>query len=65
MQKQMTKNSKKHLSCPVCGFRRLVDANADNVSELRVESNISEDWKPDYFLKCPQCKNQIGIRKVG
>ena len=64
MQKQRVKTSKKHLPCPVCGFGRLVDASADNISELRAENSIAEDWEPDYFLKCPQCKNQIGIRKV-
>lgn len=64
MQKQKVKTSKKHLPCPVCGFGRLVDASADNISELRAENSIAEDWEPDYFLKCPQCKSQIGIRKV-
>lgn len=65
MQKLRTKKSKKQLACPVCGFGRLVDASVDNESELKAEIDIDEDWKPDYFLKCPQCKNQIGIRKVG
>ena len=53
MQKQKVKNSKKHLPCPACGFGRLVDASADNISELRAEDSIAEDWEPDYYLKCP------------
>lgn len=55
---------KKKIPCPVCGFHRLIDAEASNQSELRAEENITLDWKPDYFQKCPRCKNQIGIRKV-
>lgn len=64
MQKVRSKKSKKQLVCPVCGFGRLIDASVDNVSELKAESEITEDWKPDYFQKCPQCKSQIGIRKI-
>lgn len=56
---------KKKLSCSVCGFNRLIDADADNLSELMPEDKMPKDWHPDYFQKCPHCKNQIGIRKVG
>lgn len=59
----MTK--KKQLSCPLCGFKRLIDAEAGNQSELVLEIQIKDGWHPDYFQKCPQCKNQIGIRKIG
>lgn len=55
---------KKKLSCPVCGFNRLIDADIDNQSELISEDKMPKDWQPDYFQKCPHCKNQIGIRKV-
>lgn len=55
---------KKRLCCPCCGFRRLIDAEEDNISELYAENTMPANWKPDYFQKCPQCKNQIGIRKV-
>ena len=64
MLKATRTKTKKKLACPVCGFGRLIDASIDNVSELKAESEIIDDWKPDYFQKCPQCKNQIGIRKT-
>lgn len=56
---------RKQLKCPVCGFKRLIDAEESNVSELIPESRMNSGYKPDYFQKCPQCKNQIGIRKLG
>lgn len=65
MRKEKGKNSKKQLVCPVCGFKRLIDARSNSISELKAESDINEGWEPDYFQKCPQCKNQIGIRKIG
>lgn len=55
----------KQLRCPVCGFKRLIDADADNVSELVPEGSMIAGFKADYLQKCPQCKNQIGIRKIG
>lgn len=55
---------RKQLRCPICG-RRLIDAMEDNKSELIAEKDMKPNWKPDYFQKCTQCKNQIGIRKVG
>lgn len=56
--------SKKQLACPVCGFKRLIDADTSNKSELVPEKEIKSGWTPDYYQKCPCCKNQIGIRKV-
>ncbi len=55
---------RKKLSCPFCGFKRLIDADENNQSELIAEDQMPVDWHPDYFQKCPQCKKQIGIRKV-
>ncbi len=55
---------KKKLKCPVCGFERLIDSAAGTNSELVPEKKISAGWVPDYYQKCPQCKNQIGIKKV-
>lgn len=52
---------KKKLSCPLCGFNRLIDADVDNLFELMPEDKMPKDWHPDYFQKCPHCKNQIGI----
>lgn len=56
---------KKKIACPLCGFSRLIDADENVKSELKPESEITDAWHPDYIQKCPQCKNQIGIRKVG
>lgn len=55
---------KKKLACPVCGFGRLIDAGENNKSEMFSEDKMPDGWKPDYYQKCPQCKNQIGIRKI-
>lgn len=57
--------NKRSLKCPVCGFERLIDASIYNQSELFPEIKMPRNWLPDYFQKCPRCKNQIGIRKVG
>ena len=56
---------KKRISCPICGFARLIDSDENVKSELREESTITDGWHPDYFQKCPQCKKQIGIKKIG
>lgn len=56
---------KKQLPCPVCGFKRLVDADQNTESELCEESQIRPGWKPDYYAKCKKCGNQIGIKKIG
>lgn len=56
--------NKKRLVCPVCGFKRLIDADVRNKSELKAEKEVSDLWIPDYYQKCPGCKNQIAIKKV-
>lgn len=55
---------KKQLKCPVCGFKRLIDSDANIKSELIAENKMQDGWKPDYYQKCPKCRNQIGIRKI-
>ena len=55
---------RKPLTCPVCGFRRLIDSSYATLTELRAEKDIEGLWIPDYFQKYPKCKNQIGIKKV-
>ena len=58
------KIAKTQLTCPVCGFPRLIDSGAHTVSEVIPESKIQAGWQPDYFQKCHKCGNQIGIKKV-
>lgn len=55
---------RKSLICPVCRFPRLIDVADDNLSECRVESKVTADWKPDYYQKCYRCHKQIAIRKI-
>lgn len=62
--KQQKKYIHKQLHCPICGFKRLIDANEHNRSELYEETAAPPGWEPDYFQKCPQCKSQIGIKKT-
>lgn len=58
------RGKKKQLCCPACGFKRLIDADFMIQSELIPEKEIPRGWVPDYYQKCPGCKNQIGIKKV-
>lgn len=53
------------LAYPVCGFKRLVDADSNTKSELCEESKIRKGWKPDYYAKCSKCGKQIAIKKIG
>lgn len=55
---------KTKLKCPVCGYERLIDASVHNRSILFPESKMPTGWEPDYYQKCPRCKNEIGIKKV-
>ena len=59
---------KTHLLCPRCG-RRLIDAESSVRSEMRdMESDreaFLKRWVPDFYMKCWNCKAQVGIRKVG
>ena len=55
---------KKQLSCPVCGFHRLVDSSVSVQSEVFAEKKMPPLWIPDYYTKCKKCGNQIGIKKV-
>ena len=51
-------------ACPFCDSKSLVVVR----NGVKVESYAEEDmppvWMPDIFLKCPKCKNQIGIRVI-
>lgn len=40
---------KKKLKCPVCGYPRLIDAEAGTISEMIPESRIQRGWLPDYL----------------
>jgi cytochrome c-type biogenesis protein CcmH/NrfF len=53
---------RKKLECPICNFSRLVDSDIRIKSELKAESKTN--WVADYYVKCPKCKNEIGIRKI-
>lgn len=56
---------KKPLRCPICG-QRIIDAIENNMdTKLVPEKDMDENFIPDYFQKCPKCKNQIAIKKVG
>ena len=56
---------KRQIACPVCGFKRLVDADEKTKSEVCEESQIRPGWRPDYYAKCKKCGKQIGIKKIG
>ena len=56
----------KHEPCPVCGFGRLLDSSADIITDILVATSFDDsgknEWKPDFFAKCPKCKNEFGYR---
>lgn len=57
--------SVKKIACPVCGYKRLIDANILTKSELIPEENHKLNEPYDYVQKCKGCKREIYIRKVG
>ncbi|MDF2854653.1 MAG: hypothetical protein K0Q87_504 [Neobacillus sp.] len=52
----------KRLKCPNCGAR-LIDEAEHIKSEVKLV-NQSEDWNPDYYTKCWNCKKEIGLKKL-
>ena len=56
-------DNKIKLYCPLCNFR-LLDSSILIRSELKADKDVDEKWRPDYYIKCPRCKNQIAIRKL-
>lgn len=55
---------KKHIQCPLC-HGRIIDANEKIKTMVLTEDDIKLGMTADYFSKCPKCKNEIGIKKVG
>lgn len=51
------------LLCPKCKHR-MVDQREGVTSELHIMEN-GDKWPADYFLKCTQCKSEVGLRKIG
>lgn len=62
-KKVYKRKKKKPLICPNCQKGRLIDANADIVTEVRI---LKEDdpWEADYYAKCSVCKAEVGVRKL-
>ncbi len=57
--------NRKHIMCPACGFKRIVDSNINTKSVVVPLSRAKEQINAfDYFLKCPKCKEQIGLRTI-
>ena len=53
---------RERLLCPKCQHR-MIDQSKGTESELHVIDD-SDDWPADYYLKCSQCKAEIGLRKI-
>lgn len=55
------------LPCPCCG-KRLTDTEDTVISKLAPISRSAKKkgipWIPDYYVKCWNCKKEIGIKKV-
>lgn len=39
-----------------------MDGTAESVAHTRVSLDVQED-KADYIIKCPRCKQEIGIKQ--
>lgn len=52
---------RKKIYCPCC-HQRLMDGTAESVAHTRVSLDVQED-KADYIIKCPRCKQEIGIKQ--
>jgi predicted RNA-binding Zn-ribbon protein involved in translation (DUF1610 family) len=50
------------LKCPQCG-RRIIDSEKNVKTEIRI-IKTDNDWIPDYYTKCWNCKSEIGIKKT-
>jgi hypothetical protein len=69
---QPKRNRKKHkshvpyrprLPCPACGFPRLIDTGEHTHSLTFVDGDPGFA-EADYYRKCDNCKEQIGIKKI-
>lgn len=52
----------KRIQCPHCGSR-IIDADSDIDSEVRVIKE-SDQWRPEYYTKCWNCKAEIGLKII-
>lgn len=50
------------LGCPRCD-RRVIDKRPDIHTELHIVKG-GDDWPADYYMKCPHCRTEIGIRRI-
>lgn len=53
---------KKQIKCPICE-KRLVDSN-EKIESLIIKPEKLREEDVDYFVKCRNCKKEIGIRKL-
>lgn len=53
----------KQLRCPVCNWR-LIDEGKYTVSKTKMVID-EKDEISDYYIKCKNCKKNIGIKKLG
>lgn len=51
---------RKKLRCPNCEAR-LIDEAEHTKSEVRLATQ-KDNWKPDYFTKCWNCKKEFGLK---
>lgn len=58
---------KTSLLCPCCK-KRLTDTEDTVNSEVIPMSSLVQQprksWTPDYYVKCWNCKQEIGIKKI-
>lgn len=49
------------IKCPVCLTGRIIDAFKKTDKDKIIIYNPKEMDRAEWFVKCPKCKNQIGI----
>ena len=53
-----------HIPCPFCNFKRILDANQNTRTAAGEEKKMPFNWEPDFYVKCPNCRKQIALKKV-
>lgn len=47
--------------CPLCLTGRIIDASEKTDKKKIITYKPDEANKAEWFVKCPKCKNQIGL----
>ena len=58
------KSKNKPIGCPLCITGRIIDASEKTNEEKLITYKPNDAEKAEWFVKCPNCKKQIGLRFI-